>query len=156
MTTTMTKEKEYAVGDKVWLVEGDLLIHCSVIEVDDSFRKKDAAAYLFYWLDEPIGHAIGADEMYDTFDQAKEVFEECVKNTKAFYEEEGVEYKGTSLEQSRNRTARFILATYLEGDQYGKKDLVKDQAVKDMLEESAYPGKEKGKEWFSGKEYFNL
>ncbi len=78
-------EKEYKKGDKVWYIHGDLLIHCTIRDIEDCFRKKHPDARLFYWLDEPVGHAVGADELYDTFESAKKDFKEATTNPREFF-----------------------------------------------------------------------
>lgn len=66
---------DFKIGDKIWFIPGYrghhlIAIHCTITEIDDEFRKLDPKAYLFYWIDEPVGHALGNDEMYLTRKEA--------------------------------------------------------------------------------------
>jgi len=64
--TAETAEKEYKIGDKVYVqVSMALLVRCNIIDIDDFARKRHPDGYLFYDVDEPIGHSIAADEIYD-------------------------------------------------------------------------------------------
>lgn len=145
--------KEYKVGDKVWYHKGTLLVLCTIVEVNDEFRKQyGPKAVLYYWLDEPIGHAVDAEELYSDFKEAKKALKEFVKNTKEFYDEEGLPFREHSLPLDRKHSARFILSTHQKGKKWGQRDLVTKTRCERFLK--AYPPKKKGVEWFSGKEMF--
>ena len=63
-------------GDKVWFIPGYsgnhlLVVECEIIEIDDDFYKKDPNAYIFYWLDEPIGHSVDEEELFSSLEDAK-------------------------------------------------------------------------------------
>lgn len=68
----MKKTVDYKVGDTVWYIpEGyGILIKCKIVEVDDHFRKQEPQAYLFYDIDEPVGHFLNDYELYQTKEDA--------------------------------------------------------------------------------------
>lgn len=140
-------EKEYKKGDVVWLAENNFVVKCVITEVDDHFRKQHPDAHIFYWVDEPIGHGMTADEFFDTFEEAAEV---CVENHEN--EQDSIkrynlnpECIKDTLDKFRNGAGRFILSTHLDGDNYGKKELITDEQVKEFVK--GYPPKEEGKDW---------
>lgn len=56
------------VGDKRWYVPGYsaeslIAIRCTITEVDTTFRDKHPDGVIFYWLDEPVGHAVTEDDL---------------------------------------------------------------------------------------------
>lgn len=60
---------ELKVGDKRWYIPGYrmeslIAILCTVKEVDMTFREKHPDGVIFYWLDEPVGHAVTEDELH--------------------------------------------------------------------------------------------
>jgi hypothetical protein len=144
--------KEYKVGDKVWYHKGTLLVLCTIVGVDDAFRKKYPKAVLYYWLDEPIGHHVDAEELYSDFKEAKKDLKMFVKNTREAFEELGRPFREDSLPLARKQSARFILSTHLKGKKWGKRELVVRKKMEEFLK--SYPPKKKGVEWFSGKEMF--
>ena len=137
------KVKEYKKGDVVWYVASynpPLAIKCKIDQVEDQFRKKHPDAYLFYWLDEPVGHAVSSDELYDTREQAESEFNSRVAELKQACEEEGLEYdhEPLTLEKYRQLTIEFIKKTWEDAGHKFPED-------KTLL----YPDKEEGTEWFS-------
>jgi len=117
-------DHEYEVGEEVWIVRYPLAIKCKITEVNDYFRKQHPAAYLFYDVDEPIGHSLAASELYDDEESAK----------KALLEDHNGEYAadvdGTAiaitLESRRDSTIAFIKSTWGPGGvsdtEYAKMD----------------------------------
>ncbi len=66
-----TKEWEYENGDVVWYPVYPFLIKC-VVSVNDYFRKQNEGSYLFYGVNEPVGHSLSGDELFDSFNDGKE------------------------------------------------------------------------------------
>lgn len=110
----MNTQKEYNVGDKVWINYMGLIVQCTITFVEDCFRKKHPEAYLFYGVDEPIGHDLGADELFDS--------PEAVIKAKGCISD-GPFIKPT-LDSHREASMRFILSTHQEGIDYQKVDKV--------------------------------
>lgn len=134
---------EFKVGDSVWYVAGYrgdalLAILCKIQEVDDYFRKKHPEAILFYWLDEPIGHSLAADEFFLTREEAELDIQDRAK----MEDLEGMDPldENAELDKFRESSLRFILSTWNKG-----KDT--EESVKEML--NSYPRKERGKQWFN-------
>lgn len=121
--------KEYSVGDKVWYIPRGygIIIQCTITEIDDYFRQKDAASYLFYELDEPVGHSVDNSEIFDSLKEARE----------------NVEFNpNMNIYKYRASRIRFIVSTWdLSPEQTG--------VEKERLW-SLYPEKEYNKEWFNG------
>lgn len=63
----------HKVNDKVWYIARGylLIIECKIVEVDMQWRNKHPEGIIFYWLDEPIGHEVDDEEIYDTLEEAK-------------------------------------------------------------------------------------
>lgn len=103
----MSTENELKVGDKVWTVQEGykLAILCTIIEIDDYFRKQEPQAYLFYTLDEPIGHDLAEWELISDKEKAKEYLEEIHKD----YDDD---FKVYTLDEYRNRRIDFIVKTW--------------------------------------------
>lgn len=138
--------KDYKKDDTVWFIHhGHLLvIECKVTDVDDFFRKKDPRAYLFYWLDEPVGHAAAADELFDSK-------EEALKQLKINYEELLKEFpdsvKLTSLSDYREKQIKFIIGTHYSKEQ---KQEFKDRIKKEEEEwHNSLSDKNYGEKWFN-------
>lgn len=142
--------KKYEKGDKVWYIFGDLLIQCTISDT----RKDSPKAWTHYYLDEPVGHAVYAEDFYASFKDAKRDFRAATRNTKKYFVEEKVPYRGMKLPTWRRTAARFILSTHLPGKKWGKRGLVAQSKIKKFL--SSYSSKKKNVEWFSGKELFKL
>lgn len=139
-------ERIYKVGDKVWWFNGRLLVKCTIVEVDDERRKKNPTATIFYDLDEPVGHFVAADELYDTLEEAIAVEKD---DTVDVIEVASVGERVVTLEQCRIDHARFTLATHLLGADYGNQAKITDEMVQKALKEWGYPPKKRGEEWFA-------
>lgn len=104
---------EYKKGDKVWFIpnSAEIAILCTIDEVDDEFRKIHPDSYLFYWIDEPVGHALAEDEMIAanevSIEEVKEILEDCKEQDK---EQNSKKYN--TLEEYRERTISFIKGTW--------------------------------------------
>lgn len=129
---------EFEKGEKVWIVPGYrylIAIQCTIEEVDDRFRKEDSDAYLFYDVDEPIGHNIAEDEIFLTREDAEE-------ELFARYEEElecDRVKADITLKEFREGKIKFIVETW-EG-----------WRPEDYNEEThwRYPDKKEKEEWFN-------
>jgi hypothetical protein len=84
---------KYKIGDKVWWVvpNTNLIIRCEITHVDFT---EEEGRLVFYDLDEPVGHSVSEDELFD------EQFE-C-----------DYDYKKESLESWREGSIKFINSTY--------------------------------------------
>ena len=132
---------EYKVGDRVWWWNAHVFVRCTVTRVDDQWRKKDKDGTLFYEIDEPTGHSLGADELSLTL-------EEAVGDASQWEEGIGQTPLGT-LEEIRKKRVRFILSTHLEGAYYAKPGNVPDAEVEKALLEWKYPPKKQGEDWLT-------
>jgi len=139
-------ERIYKVGDKVWWFNGRLIVKCTITEVDDQYRKSHPSGTIFYGLDEPVGHLVANDELYDTLEEAIAVEGD---DTRDVIEVPGVGERVVTLEQCRINAARFTLATHLLGADYGKQAKISDEMVQKALKEWGYPAKKRGEEWFA-------
>ena len=141
---------DFKVGDIVWYFANDLLVRCTIVELDDQWRKKHGkAGVLYYVIDEPVGHSVSDFEITYDFDAAVEAFRKDYDEHIAELKEEGMEpvlAPSLPLQESRERTCRCILATHLEEDDYGKTKLVPQEWIDKLMER--YPQKEHNKDWF--------
>jgi hypothetical protein len=71
------------VGDKMWYVDTvyNIAILVTIEEVDDYFRKQNPNSYLFYWVDEPVGHALDRDELVARCPEKVNYFDNSVTPT---------------------------------------------------------------------------
>ena len=139
-------EIEYKEGDIVWWNGGGLLIRCRIDHVEDEFRKKHPTSYLFYDLDEPVGHSVGGDDITTSFEEACEMF---LAKYEERYDDEDIEdgVPECDLYEMRHTLLHFILSTHLPGSDWGKKYLITEEMIQERLKE--YPVKERGKDWFT-------
>jgi hypothetical protein len=153
--------REFDVGEEVWIIYPRLAVKCKITELDDYFRKTEPTAYLFYDLDEPIGHSLSEDELYETKEEALndllcDFEEEVVGLKNAGVSKEEVKATGTprllafknDLETSRLKTLGFIRGAHNNIYNIHKFDDL-PQEVKDEAQEmmKQYPHKEEGKDW---------
>jgi len=126
----MDKEKEYKVGDVVWYVAySGIAIKCTITDVVDQFRKKYGSdGRLFYDLDEPIGHSVGANEVTDSRESVEEYFLSCS-------DEDFGNTRVSSLNEYRETTKRGVEASW-------GKDKLKWPGWPE------YPDKNEGEDWF--------
>ena len=105
------------IGDKRWYVYG--YESPLTIKVNIDFIDEDG----FLWLDEPLGHAVSEDELYENLDDAMAEMETRMDKF--------------TLEDFRLNNAEFILSTRKD-DNRTAEEFLKD-----------YPKKEKGVDWFN-------
>jgi hypothetical protein len=139
--------REFQAGDVVWIVPRDanLIIRCTITEVDDYFRKLEPQAYLFYWIDEPIGHSLAEDELFSTEKEAitellgeeKEVELEMIAELET---ELGVSGLEVDLMKWRQRRMKFIISTWEDAPQ--TEDFLREQLKQ-------FPNKVQGQDWFN-------
>lgn len=151
---------DYKINDTIWFIPNGyfIVIKCTIIEVDDYFRKQESQAYLFYHLDEPVGHDVSTPELFKTSKDAlrelkqryKELLEECVEGlieegssieranelSKQIFPSKAI----ITLEEYRRRRINFIVSTW---ESQTKLDEIKKQWYNEL------PSKEYGKEWFN-------
>lgn len=137
--TTEEKEKEYKKGNVVWYLAGFVAVRCTILEVEDCFRKRHPDAHLFYWLDEPVSHAVGVDELYDTRDEAEAALREDI----AFNPHEAAEPE--TLDDYRRSLYGFVKSTHLAAA------TTEDErrAVEKDWTDRRYPDKQRGTDWFT-------
>ncbi len=139
--------KEYKLNDIVYyLPDGYLLaIECKILEIDDYFRQKEPQAYLFYDLDEPVGHSVASYELYDSKEDALNALKKRNeqelrdrKDPKCYFKES---YNSNQqLEEYRKQRINFIVNTW---ENYENKDEEKEKWFKE-LEDKKYNEK-----WFN-------
>lgn len=96
----MQTKRTYKVGDQRWYVPGYrdhglIAIFCTIMDVTDGDT---------YWLDEPIGHGVDADELLCGDDADIEMMTR--------YESDGQKSPATKLSVFRERGEAFISATW--------------------------------------------
>jgi hypothetical protein len=111
---------DYKVGDKVWYIpgfrlDGLLAIQCTITEVDDTFRQREAQAYLFYWIDEPVGHSLDEDNFFQTKEDAARELLSRREQLLKYYERENV-VENAQLEKYRAKMIQFIMSTWPPGE----------------------------------------
>jgi hypothetical protein len=141
----MSDEKEYKVGDVVWIVvhggNGSIAVKCKVTYVDDQFRKTHGpTGVLFYDLDEPVGHSLGAEQLADSREDVEEVLRENAQE--ALMSGNDMFQPNLTLEQYRLDTMGFIVSTW--GDESKGKE---QEIITAQLKE--YPPKEHLVDWFN-------
>jgi len=143
---TELSEKEYVEGEEVWWVPGFsghwlLAIKCKITYVDDFARKKHPMGRLFYWLDEPVGHAVPSDELFDCKEDAIEYLNEVqlehVRDMRSDFQT-GLKPCTADLQEYRTASLNGIRESWVRaghGNEWAR---------------PTYPNKEKGKEWYAG------
>jgi hypothetical protein len=131
---------DYKVNDKVWFIPVGcfIAIKCTIAEIDDEFRKKEPQAYLFYWLDEPVGHGVSNYELYKTKKLALEELKQGYKEAL----DEGRDNLLVTLEEYRKHRINFIVNTWQDCSENEK--IYYKNAWNLRL-----PIKEQRKEWFN-------
>jgi hypothetical protein len=135
---------DYKVDDTVWFIPDGYLIaiECKIIEVDDELRKHAPESYLFYDLDEPVGHCVTNDELYITkelvLEELKFRYEEALNE---IFENDKDKLVIT-LNEYRTRRINFIVNTWEDCVDHEKSFIKKSWYLK-------LPSKEYGKEWFN-------
>jgi len=140
-------ERQFDIGETVWVILGELIVKCVVTHIDDSFRKESPNAYLFYSIDEPVGHDLPEDELFLTKQEASSIL--LSTNRK---------HKNRTLEEVRDEIIWFIAGThagyYLPSANPGEKDKQKKEIfekqsdVFDHFKATLKP-KTRGIDWFS-------
>ena len=131
------------LNDEVWFIPrgAALIVKCKIDEIDDHARKRDPQAYLFYWLDEPVGHGLDRDDVFvGTKKEAIACLQEYIQDIKDDPDEDITRYQ-TDLETWRRTASEFIISTH--GKQ-GKKEKYGKYPFK-------YTPKTYGTEWFNDK-----
>ena len=125
---------DYKIDDKVWFIPDDylLVIECKVIEVDDQFRKQEPQAYIWYSLDEPVGHDVGIDQLFKTKEEALGI----LKYRKAI-----LKFKLDTLDKYRKDRIEFIINTWT--------DDILEKEFKKKIWYKTLPNKEYNKQWFN-------
>lgn len=128
-------EEKYKVGDKVWwLSHGGgiyFVVHVVIKEITYG-----------YWIDEPIGHAVYEDELYDNLEDALLFLKEKCFDHLQYESIPGCDL-AIDLNDFRERSIRAIVGSYKANDE--NHDSVAHE--KDLR--SMYCEKIKGKDWFS-------
>lgn len=147
--------REFDVGEEVWIIFGTVVVKCKITEVDNQFRKQHPSAYLFYDVDEPIGHSLSEDEFAETSDEALKALYERLEgwknNDHPSYSEAARKrvidgFYNNTLDDIRRKTAEFIGATH-EGNKPTETKTPFVQKFADKLLKK-YPEKIEGKDWF--------
>jgi hypothetical protein len=132
------REKKHKVGDQAWFVPGFkgaalIAVRVTISEVDDHWKRKDPdGGLLFYWLDEPVGASLAADDLLDE-DAAKQELLARYADW-VHYREDGEEYVAGDLPKWREQKMGFIVGTWPAGAHPGLKE---------------YSDKKGGVDWFN-------
>jgi hypothetical protein len=134
-------EPIYNIGDEVWYIFSDgLFVKCKITEIDNEFRKSSPGSYLFYDIDEPIGHFVGSEEIFPSLKSALWFFLEYLQNdfrTVLRDRFSDVSPENLTLDKKRKLQIDFIRKT-------------QGEFAKPLKEWNTwYPKKKKGKDWFS-------
>ncbi len=148
--------REFDAGEEVWIIYGTVVVKCKITKVDDYFRKQHPDAYLFYDVDEPIGHSLSEDELSETKEEAIEALYERLEEWKneanhpSFDKETRDKiinrFYNDTLDDIRRKTAEFIGTTH-EGNKPSETKTPFVQKFADDLLKN-YPKKIEGKDWF--------
>ncbi len=146
--------REFDAGEEVWIIFGTVVVRCKITEVDDYFRKQHPNAYIFYDLNEPIGHSLSEDELFETKEEALEVLREMLESWKKNEHDVDEEtcrfvenrFYTDTLENLRRKNTEFIGATH-EGNKPTETNTPFVQKFADDLLKN-YPEKIEGKDWF--------
>jgi len=141
---------EFKQGDIVWYNTGDHIVKCTITRVDDQWRKKYGKdGVLYYEIDEPVGRSLADYELTYSFDEASADFVKTFNEYAQMRKEAGkneMPNPSPTLQESRELSCRGILATHLEGDDFGKMEKVPQNEIDELM--SLYPPKEYKKDWF--------
>lgn len=132
----MSEEKEYKVGDEVWYVlyQG-IAIKCKITEVDRTFRNKSPSGYLFYSLDEPVGHDLAFYDLIDTKEDAIQLLRE--------YKADGLQVSPLDLKAWRAQNKAFIVKTHVSSCTPEELKAVENDPIW-----NSYPEKVRGVDYF--------
>jgi len=134
-------ERTLEVGEQVWIVYGRLVVKCTILVVDDYFRTTGDPgcehAYLFYDVDEPIGHSLTESELFVDILQAAE-------SLKRRFDGELDDPELTDLDKMREMYLRFISGTHGEHAEESYKAMKADLG-----------GKKRGEDWFTYNDIIN-
>ena len=112
-------EYEPKLYDSVWIILGRLAIKCKIIKIDDWARKDSPTAYLFYDVDEPVGHSLAEyDLCYSKEEAIKKLVKKLISTVNVVMNEpeefsDALDniYKSDSLEETRKDHIDFIAST---------------------------------------------
>jgi|SRR3990172_2502100 len=136
------------IGDEIWFIPGYaenslIAVKCKIIEIEDFARKRYSNGFLFYYIDEVCGHAIGASDACGCKEEAIEELLSRYKEAKEnIYGLDNEAKTDVTLQDYRNDTKKFILSTHGE----------------DADENSfpMYPDKQHLIDWFNVEDIINL
>lgn len=132
-------QKQLKVGDSVWYIartqNGYVVVKCKIVEVEKCFRQKESDAYVFYDLDEPIGHSVAYDEVFLNSTLAKRAMRDYYAEALFNKDESGLGLDAT-LESYRKTLMGFIAHTW-EVDGGAHPGF------------APYPDKKEGQDWFN-------
>lgn len=122
-------------GDEAWYVPGYgswlIAIRVRVTDVEWPGGPEEEGGVPFYWVDEPVGYALGDDELFATEREAREALLEMAHDHDA--KPDG-RPEDQTLWEWRRRRMEFIASTW-EGKHPGFDGLFRDKVL--------------GKDWFS-------
>ncbi len=147
----MPHARELKAGEEYWYIpsHGLLIVKVKITEVEDWARKQHPAGYLFYEIDEPVGHSVDESQLYSTKKEAvKELIRRLQENTQPSLSElcggkqreHNPELFAADLMDIRRRTMTFILSTWKDAPEE-EKDI--EKRLKN------YPEKVHGQDWFN-------
>jgi hypothetical protein len=109
----MTRLPELNKGDDAWAVYRGIAIKCKVLDVEDHWAKKHPDGIYFYWLDEPIGHSLPADELFLNREDAKKELLRLWDDEDPFdTDEEKEDHLNASLDLWREIGTDFIIKSH--------------------------------------------
>ena len=119
----MKTKAKYNIGSKVWHIPSRIAIQCTVEEVSDF---EDCPCY---WLDEPIGHSVPENELFDSLEDATEGLRAYMKDC---------ESKVLTLDEYRKTATEFLSGSH------GKRKAEAKAAIEADLKPKA-----QGTEWIN-------
>ena len=130
-------EIEYKVGDEVWYAPDGckFIVKCKITEVDDENRKKESQAYIWYDIDEPVGHFVDEEELVPVENNSSDD-QSCDDDGPGYPEDYDI-----TLAQWRQRQINFIVKAHQH-----RTEEENDAHKKELI--NLYPPKQYGKDWF--------
>lgn len=114
-TESGSPSPQFRKGEWLWYIVRDrflpLLVKVQIEEVEDHFRKNSDSAYLFYAIDEPVGHSVNDDELF-MLDTESTAALDCFADTVQDEWNEPTVNRNADLKDYRTGVQEFIAGTW--------------------------------------------